>query len=777
MYIDISQASDGTTPSLGAKTLQHLERFDLIYRSLCAIMYNYVPRSGHPGGSISSGRLATNLVFRTMEYDIGNPDRPDADVVVYAAGHKALGLYALWALRNEIVRLARPDLLPSDVSQQLRLEDLLGFQRNPESETPLLKEFGTKALDGHPTPATPFVRLSTGPSGVGFGASLGLAFGARDYYGADSPRVHIIEGEGGLTPGRVAAAMASAGTSSLDNAILHVDWNQSSIDSDAVCREGNTPGDYVQWDPAEFACFHDWNAVFVPDGHDFRQIAGAQRCALAFDNGQPTAIVYRTVKGWCYGIEGRASHGAGHMLCSHEFREALADIAALCSEKELSRCDANMCRVGEDRVVLERCFWQALQLVRTVLESNMPFTEAMASMIAESKDSLDKRGRAPRAKAPDIERLYAAAARGVQDRPAELKVAPGSETTLRVELAKSLALLNRESKGALLVSSADLLGSTSLGTVAEGFAKGFMNCRSNPDSRQLSVGGICEDAIACVSTGISAFGRHVAVCSSYAAFMAPLGHLPARTHALANQMRQHIRKEPYKTFILVCAHASIETGEDGPTHADPQSLQLVQGNFAPGTAITLTPMDAVEVWPLLAYGLAQRPAVLIPFVNRPVLTVPDRDRLRLSPAAACTGGVYALRRSGGAGDGTLVLQGSGVAHEFTEKALLRLDANGFDLNIFYVSSAELFELRDPKEREEVFPDRCAHEAMGITGFTLPTMHRWIRSSWGLDCTLHPFRNGHYLGSGSWKDVMKEAGLDGENQYRAIVDYVNRRSSK
>jgi len=26
----------------------------------------------------------------------------------------------------------------------------------------------------------------------------------------------------------------------------------------------------------------------------------------------PTAIVYRTIKGWQYGIEGRGSHGAGH---------------------------------------------------------------------------------------------------------------------------------------------------------------------------------------------------------------------------------------------------------------------------------------------------------------------------------------------------------------------------------------------------------------------------------------------------------------------------------
>src|SRR5207247_4713296 len=100
----------------------------------------------------------------------------------------------------EILRIGAPDLLPLDPRRQLRLEDLLGFRRNPVTDTPLFREFGSKALDGHPTPATPFVRLATGASGVGLASSLGLALGARDTYGAEAPRVHIVEGEGGLTP-------------------------------------------------------------------------------------------------------------------------------------------------------------------------------------------------------------------------------------------------------------------------------------------------------------------------------------------------------------------------------------------------------------------------------------------------------------------------------------------------------------------------------------------------------------------------------------------------
>ena len=70
-----------------------------------------------------------------------------------------------------------------------------------------------------------------------------------------------------MTPGRVSEAMAAAGTMSLGNVVLHVDWNQASIDSNRVCRDGEDPGDYVQWDPAELAYLHDWNVIQVPAGN------------------------------------------------------------------------------------------------------------------------------------------------------------------------------------------------------------------------------------------------------------------------------------------------------------------------------------------------------------------------------------------------------------------------------------------------------------------------------------------------------------------------------
>ena len=125
-FLDLRDLADEKHQGQFKALVEQLEDFDIIYRALCAILYNFVPTSGHPGGSISSGRIVEGLLFRTMTYDFSRPMAKEADTLVYAAGHKALGLYAMWALRDEIVRIVSPLLLlPKDEKQRLRLVDLL----------------------------------------------------------------------------------------------------------------------------------------------------------------------------------------------------------------------------------------------------------------------------------------------------------------------------------------------------------------------------------------------------------------------------------------------------------------------------------------------------------------------------------------------------------------------------------------------------------------------------------------------------------------------------
>jgi transketolase len=761
VWIDLSD--DQATP-LSADELRSFETLDVAYRSLCAMLYNYAPLSGHPGGSISSGRFVSALLFDAMAYDLRHPDRDDADVLSFAAGHKALGLYAMWALRNEIARITVPELLPRNVGDQLRIEDLLGFRRNPDTDTPLFRAHGAKPLDGHPTPATPFVRLATGASGVGMGSSCGLALAMTDWFGSEcAPRVHIVEGEGGLTPGRVAEALAFAATASLRNVVVHVDWNQSSIDSDCVTAEGEMRGDYVQWDPRELFYLNDWNVLYVDDGTDFQKIITAQRRAASLENGQPTAIVYRTTKGWRYGIEGRASHGAGHKLCAAGYYEAIEDAEL---RDALPRCAGpQLCEAGTNATLVERCFYDGLIALRRWMEHRVGDMAKLGSRLLSAAASLSA-APPPDRNRPSLADVQALSKIGTLPRELELKA--GAEMTLRAQLGRSIGFLNRFSGGSFFIAAADLLGSTSIVEGGREFGAGFYHSTANTDSRVLSVGGICEDAMSAVLSGISAFGKHIGVGASYGAFLAPLGHIAARLHAIGDGARG--LRNP---MILICAHAGLKTGEDGPTHADPQPLQLLQENFPPGAMITLTPWDPNEIWPLLSTALARRPSVIAPFVTRPNERILDREALGLAPASDATQGVYRLRKAKSS-DGSIVLQESGVTYAFVTETLPLLLRAGLDLDVWYVASAELFDALPAEEREWIYPESAAREAMGITGFTLPTMDRWIRSEEGRRRTMHPYMHGHYPGSGSGRAVIAEAGLDGDGQFRHILQYLESR---
>jgi transketolase len=513
----------------------------------------------------------------------------------------------------------------------------------------------------------------------------------------------------------------------------------------------------------EFFYLHDWNVIEVADGFDLALVHTAQRRALTLDTGQPTAVVYRTVKGWRYGIEGRTSHGAGHKLCSPEYVAALEPLFGPGAP------GLPMCPPDASPEELEAGYWATLEKFRATLEANPEMCAHMAGCVAGARLRLDGQARSPRAGAPDVERIYAAADPGSV--PGDLMLQPGGSAALREVLGAALGYLNEKSQGAILIGAADLLGSTAISKVASGFPEGYYHRRDNVDSRTLSVGGICEDGLSCVMSGLASFGRHVGAVASYGAFIAPLGHIAARLHAIGNQMRKEVEPGPNRPFVLICGHAGMKTGEDGPTHADPQALQLLQENFVAGTMVSLTPWDPQELWPLTAAAFAARPAVIAPFVTRPKEEILDRSALGLAPATAAADGLYLLRAASGARDGTLVLQGSEVTYAFVTETLPMLTEAGIDLDVFYVASAELFDRLSQKRREAVFPEWRGLEAMGITGFTLPTMYRWIRSDVGRSHTLHPFQKGHYLGSGIGEMVVHEAGLDGPGQLAAIKDYV------
>ena len=183
-------------------------------------------------------------------------------------------------------------------------------------------------------------------------------------------------------------------------------------------------------------------------------------------------------------------------------------------------------------------------------------------------------------------------------------------------------------------------------------------------------------------SGISAFGGHIGAGSSYGAFSAPLGHISARLHAIGNQARVALEGGAFRPFFLVCAHVGLKTGEDGPTHADPQSLQLLQDNFPLGTMITLTPWDPQEIWFLVSAALANRPAIIAPFVTRPPESGGRSRRARSATAGFGQPGRLLFTKGVNGGKVPSSFRGSGVTNAFVTHALPLIERERIDLNVY-----------------------------------------------------------------------------------------------
>ena len=245
--------------------------------------------------------------------------------------------------------------------------------------------------------------------------------------------------------------------------------------------------------------------------------------------------------------------------------------------------------------------------------------------------------------------------------------------------------------------------------------------------------------MAALCSGISSFGKHVAVASSYGAFLA-FEHVAARLHAIGVQTAREVGMYP-NTLVLFNGHASLPTGEDGPTHADPQSLQLVQDNFPKGSCITITPLEVDEIWPLVTTAFAKKPAIFAPFVIRPAATYMDRAALGVDSAQTAVQGVYYLHRSKESQAGTVFVQGAGIGRIVVEKILPDVLADKLpDVHIVYVTSRELFEQLPAQEQEKLVSAEQMQRAMALTDFTLPTMDCWLHSQQGRQHALYPHKN-------------------------------------
>src|SRR5256886_15406108 len=107
--------------------------------------------SGHPTSSMSAADLMSVLMTSYLHYDFDDPKNPNNDHLIFSKGHASPLLYAMYKAAGAIT----------------------------DEELMTLRKFGSR-LEGHPTPALPWVDVATGSLGQGLPIGVGVALAGND---------------------------------------------------------------------------------------------------------------------------------------------------------------------------------------------------------------------------------------------------------------------------------------------------------------------------------------------------------------------------------------------------------------------------------------------------------------------------------------------------------------------------------------------------------------------------------------------------------------------
>ncbi len=217
--------------------------------------------SGHPTSSMSAADLAAVLLAGHFRYDFDNPRNPVNDRLIFSKGHASPLVYGLFRAAGAI----------------------------SEEEFMTYRQFGSR-LEGHPTPALPWVDIATGSLGQGLPIGVGVALAGKKLDRLPF-RTWVICGDSEMAEGSMWEAIEHAAFYELDNLTAIIDVNR-------LGQRGET---MHGWDLSYYANrlrTTGWHAIEI-NGHDVEQIDAAYREAES-TTGRPTAIVARTIKGKGY---------------------------------------------------------------------------------------------------------------------------------------------------------------------------------------------------------------------------------------------------------------------------------------------------------------------------------------------------------------------------------------------------------------------------------------------------------------------------------------------
>src|SRR5690242_5981867 len=200
--------------------------------------------SGHPTSSMSAADLMAVLMISHLHYDFDNPKNPNNDHLIFSKGHASPLLYAMYKAAGAI----------------------------SDDELMTLRKFGSR-LEGHPTPALPWVDVATGSLGQGLPIGVGIALAGK-YLDKLPYRIWTLLGDSETAEGSIWEAFDHASHYKLDNLIAILDCNR-------LGQRGETELGWNTEAYAERAKAFGWRPIII-NGHDYDQIQNAYTQAEQF---------------------------------------------------------------------------------------------------------------------------------------------------------------------------------------------------------------------------------------------------------------------------------------------------------------------------------------------------------------------------------------------------------------------------------------------------------------------------------------------------------------
>lgn len=254
-------------------------------------------KGGHVGGPLSAVEMLTALYFSVLRIRPDEPDWPERDRFILSKGHCSIALYAVLALRGyfPVAELSSFDAIDS-------------------------------RLQGHPDmKALPGLDMSTGSLGLGFGAGVGIALGAK--LSGQQFSTFVMVGDGECNEGAIWEGAHVAQRYALENLVAVIDQNQLQQfcwrDPASVGRVPLPP--YKGNDLARRWAAFGWHVIEI-DGHDMAAVIEALETSRQLE-GAPVAVVAHTVKG--KGVSFMENDYSWHsrVPTTEELRQALEELA------------------------------------------------------------------------------------------------------------------------------------------------------------------------------------------------------------------------------------------------------------------------------------------------------------------------------------------------------------------------------------------------------------------------------------------------------------------